>query len=150
MSINDATKLVRAQNDVPISAESQIIADSISNTKSAISLAAAMIIKNDNMQSTIVGLVSEIEKLKNQANQLAMYMEEYVPEDRAAIEMAKKLSRSSEAPKGSELAQAMRQAVSATKKASIEVGRACSSDTMRELSESILKLDRAFTESGIG
>lgn len=149
MSINDATKLVRAQHDVPISAESQIIADSISNTKSAISLAAAMIIKNEHMQSTIVGLVTEIEKLKNQANQLATYMEEYVPEDMAAIEMAKKLGRGSEASRGTDLAQAMRQAVSATKKASIEAGRACSSDTMRELSESILRLDSAFTNSGI-
>lgn len=150
MSINDATKLVRTQNDVPISAESQIIADSISSTKSAISLAAAMMIKNDHMQSTIVGLVLEIENIKNQANQLAMYMEEYVPEDRAAIEMAKKLGRGYEAPKGADLAQAMRQAFYATKKASIEASRTCSPDTMRELSESIMRLDMAFTNSSIG
>jgi plasmid replication initiation protein len=148
--MNDVTKLVRTQHDIPISAESQIIADSISNTKNAISLAAAMVIKNEHMQSTIVGLVLEIEKIKNQAKQLAKYMEEYVPEDRAAIEMANKLGRGSEAPNGEYLAQAMRKAVSATKKASIEAVKSCSSDTMRELSESISLLDRAFTSSGIG
>lgn len=124
--------------------EAQMVMESVINAKNAVALAANMVSKHDAMQSTLISLVHEVENLKKQASHLVSYMEKWNPEDPAAIEMAKKISRSSSAPRASMIASNIRRAVLATKKASMEAGSACKPETLRELSESIVALDSSM------
>ena len=121
--------------------EAQMLLESVVNAKNAVTLASSMVAKHDAMQMSLLTLVSEIESMKKQASLLISYMERYVPEDPAAIEMARKIMRGRSAPKGSAIAVSLKRAVLATKKASIEAGKSCNPETLRELAESISVLD---------
>lgn len=121
--------------------EAQMLLESVVNAKNAVTLASSMVAKHDAMQMSLLTLVSEIESMKKQASALIGYMERYVPEDPAAIEMARKIVRSKSAPKGAAIAIGLKRAVLATKKASIEAGKSCSPETLRELADSIAALD---------
>jgi hypothetical protein len=121
--------------------EAQMLLESVVNAKNAVTLASGMVAKHDAMQMSLLTLVSEIESMKKQASLLIGYMERYVPEDPAAIEMARKIARGRSAPKGSAIAFGLKRAVLATKKASMEAGKSCNPDTLRELAESISALD---------
>lgn len=121
--------------------EAQMLLESVVNAKNAVTLASNMVAKHDAMQASLLTLVSEIESMKRQASNLISYMEKFVPEDPAAIEMARKITRGRSAPKGSTIALGLRRAVLATKKASIEAGKSCNPETLRELADSIAALD---------
>jgi hypothetical protein len=121
--------------------EAQMLLESVVNAKNSVALASSIMMKHDAMQASVITLVAEIESLKRQASAMVNYMEKYLPEDPAAIEMAKKLSRARLAHKGNKIASGLRRAVMATKKASIEASKSCSAETLRELAESIAQLE---------
>jgi hypothetical protein len=121
--------------------EAQMLLESVLNAKNAVTLASSMMAKHDAMQSSLFTLVAEIDSIRRQAQCLVEYMQKWAPDDPAAVEMAKKIVRAKSATKGLAIAQGLKRAVLATKKASTESGKSCSPETLRELAESISALE---------